>query len=117
MLFRDLDANGDWRFGAGLSNLASQNDAIALNIRTRVLSWMGDCFFDMKAGIDWVNRLGSKNQATLLDLDLRRIILETEGVTGLVQFDIVYQNRIFTANYTVNTIYGQEYADIVNMEI
>lgn len=117
MLFRNLDANGDWTFGAGLSNLAIQNEAIALNIRTRILSWVGDCFFDVKAGIDWVNRLGSKNQAVLLDLDLRRIILTTEGVTGLVSFDIVTKDRAFTANYTVNTIYGKEYTDTLKLEI
>lgn len=117
MLFRGLDADGDWTFGKGLSNFATQNDAIALNIRTRILSWIGDCFFDLKAGIDWVNRLGSKNQAALLDLDLRRRILETEGVTGLTQFDIINQDRAFTGNYTVNTIYGQEYANTVSLEI
>ena len=117
MLFRALNADGDWTFGAGLSNFASQADAIALNIRTRVMSWVGDCFFDMKAGIDWVNRLGSKNQLALLDLDLRRLILQTDGVTGLTNFDIVMQGRAFIANYTVDTIYGQSYTSTINMEL
>lgn len=117
MLFRDLDVDGDWIFGAGFSNLATQNNAIALNIKTRLLSWVGDCFFDMKAGIDWYNRLGSKNQAGLLDLDLRRVTLQTEGVTGLTQFDIINQNRNFTGNYTVDTIYGQDYTDTIKLEI
>lgn len=117
MLFRNLDADGDWTFGAGISNYATKNDAVALNIRTRLLSWVGDCFFDVKAGIDWINRLGSKEQALLLDLDLRRLIIRTEGVTGLKQFDTVNQNRVFTANYTVESIYGQEYASSINMEL
>lgn len=117
MLFRTLDADGDWTFGKGFSNLATKNDAVALNIRTRILSWVGDCFFDMRAGIDWVNRLGSKNQVGLLDLDLRRLIITTQDVTELTQFDTVNQNRGFTGSYTVNTTFGQEYSDTVKLEI
>lgn len=117
MLFRGLDANGDWTYGAGLSNFATQNDAIALNIRTRILSWVGDCFFDSKAGIDWVNRIGSKNQAKFLDLDLRRLIIQTDGVTGLVDFDTSLVGRNFTANYTVDTIYGKTYTNRISMDI
>lgn len=117
MLFRNLDADGDWQFGAGFSSLASAQKAIGLNIKTRIQSWVGDCFFDMAAGIDWVNRLGSKNQRTLLELDLRRIILQSQGVTGLVEFTTNMVGRAFTANYTVNTIYGQQYQDIISVEV
>lgn len=117
MLFRNLDASGDWSFGNGKQDYVDKNRAIGLNIKTRLLSWVGDCFFDQKAGIDWVNRLGSKNQRTLLELDLRRMILQTDGVTGLVSFDTVLVRRAFTANYTVITKYSQEYIDSLTVEI
>jgi hypothetical protein len=117
MIFRNLDADGDWTFGKGKSDYASRNQAIGLNIRTRILSWVGDCFFDKPAGIDWWNRLGSKNQRALLELDLRRIILQSDGVTALVSFDTILDNRDFTANYSVNTIYSKEYQDSLTVEI
>ena len=111
MIFRNLDQNDDWTFGAGRSNFAAQNKAIGLNIKTRLLSWVGDCFFDQKAGIDWTNRLGSKGQRSLLELDLRRVILQSEGVTGMVKFDTILNNRKFSGNYEVNTIYTQSFRD------
>ncbi|MBZ5673717.1 MAG: hypothetical protein LAP61_05665 [Acidobacteriia bacterium] len=117
MIFRNLDAAGDWSFGQGLANYVDKNAAIGLNIRTRIYSWLGDCFFDQQAGIDWWNRLGSKNQKVLLDADLRRIILQSEGVTGLVSFDSVLTVRAYTAHFSVNTIYSQAYVDSVKQEL
>lgn len=117
MIFRELDENHDWVFGRGLQNMTRENQAIGLNIKTRILSWVGDCFFDMNAGIDWVNRLGSKNQRALLELDLKRIILQSEGVTGIIAFDTSLIGRKFSASYTVSTIYSQDFQDIIEQEL
>lgn len=117
MIFRNLNQNGDWTFGAGFANYVAGNQAIGINIKTRILSWLKDCFFDLNAGIDWANRLGSKNQRALLELDLRRIILQSFGVTGIVIFDTNLTNRSFTAHYTVNTIFGKEYTGTVIQEL
>lgn len=115
MIFRNLTSDGDWTFGSGKENFARGQDAIGLNIRTRILSWVGDCFFDQTAGIDWVNRLGSKNQRVLLELDLRRIITQSEDVTALVEFDTILNGRQFVADYSVNTIYTQEFRDTITV--
>lgn len=117
MKFRQLDANGDWTFGKGLNNYAKENQAIGLNIKTRIRSWLGDCFFDTGAGIDWINRLGSKNQDALLTLDLRNIILKSEGVTGIIEFDVSLNGRNFRADYSVETIYSRSYTDSVEVSI
>lgn len=117
MIFRELDINHDWQFGRGIQNMTRENQAIGLNIKTRILSWVGDCFFDMNAGIDWVNRLGSKNQRALLELDLKRIILQSEGVTGILAFDTNLIGRRFSASYTVSTIYSQDFQDIIEQEL
>lgn len=117
MTFRNLTPSHDWCFGKGLQDITQQNQAIGLNIKTRLLSWVGDCFFDQQAGIDWWNRLGSKNQRTLLELDLRRIILQSQGVTGIVKVDTILTRRNFSASYSVNTIYSQEYQDSLTVEL
>lgn len=117
MIFRQLDENNDWTFGKGKNNYARENDAIGLNIKTRIKSWVGDCFFDTGAGIDWVNRLGSKNQRDLLELDLRNIILQSSGVTGIISFDSFLDGRSFSADYSVQTVYSRSYTDSIEVNI
>ena len=117
MIFRNLTDLGDWIFGSGKQDFTKENTAIGLNIKTRVLSWVGDCFFDETAGIDWINRLGSKNQRQLLENDLRRIILQSEGVTELLEFDTILNNREFTASYSVNTVHSQIFRDTITQGI
>lgn len=114
MIFRNLDANGDWTFGNGVSNYVTDDLAIGLNIRTRLLSWVGDCFFALNAGIDWANRMGRKNQSGLLEADLKRIILQSFGVTGLTKFSTVLTAaRRLDAEYDVNTIFSRSYRQSV----
>jgi len=115
MIFSNLDESGDWTFGSGQANYTELDIAIGLNIKTRIYSWVDDCFFDMDAGIDWTNRLGSKNQDDLLETDLRRIILQSEGVTGILSFDIVKQGRKFNATYEITTVYSQSFRDSVTL--
>ncbi len=117
MIIRNLDSSHDFTFGSGLANYISSNPAIALNIETRILSWIGDCFFDTGAGIDWANRLGSKNQQKILQADLQRIILQSYGVTGIMNFGIIIVNRAFTATYTINTIFSSGYTNTVKQEL
>lgn len=112
MIFRNQDAAGDWTFGQGQGNYLTLNDAVGLNIKTRLLSWLGDCFFAQTEGVDWRNRLGSKNQMALLSSDLRRIIAQSAGVTGILNFDIQLNGaRMVNASYTVQTIYSASFTD------
>jgi len=117
MRFRQLDSSGDFQFGKGNNDIAVQNRAIGLNIKTRILSWVGDCFFDTQAGIDWINRMGSKNQRDLLELDLRGIILRSEDVTGILEFSTQLNNRNFTADYSVQTIFSKSYTDSLEVTL
>lgn len=114
MKFRNLDVNNDWTFGRGNSDYAMGDKAIALKIKTRLRSWLNDCFFDLNAGIDWGNRLGAKgNSQILLKADISREILETEGVTSLDELSINVVARKFTATYTVTTINSTQIIDEV----
>lgn len=113
MIFRALDENGDWTFGSGKNNYLSDNAAIGANIKTRLLSWLNDCFFDTNAGIDWLNRLGGRNQLALLELDLRRMIMQSYGVVSLDAFDIVQNGNSVSASYTVTTIFSTKYVDSI----
>lgn len=113
MIFRQLDENGDWQFGKGKNDIATQNRAIGLNIQTRLLSWFGDCFFDETAGIDYVNRLGSKNTQEILELDIKNTILQSQDVTGINSFSVSVTGRDFMVDYSVETIYSRSFTDRV----
>lgn len=106
MIVRAIDSNNDWTFGKGRNNYVSNNDAIAQNIKTRLQSFLGDCFFALDQGVDWFNLLGSKNQPAL-ELAVRAVLLNTDGVTGIVDasVDLDPGTREIVMKYTVNTIY------------
>jgi hypothetical protein len=107
-MIRALDSNGDWAYGSGVNNYLTGNLEVAQNIQTRLLSFLGDCFFDTGAGVDWFNLLGSKQQLTL-QLAISAIILNTASVTGGLQLSINYapSTRKLSIVYAVQTVYSQ----------
>lgn len=107
MRVRALDANGDWTYGKGLNDYVTQNRAVAQNIQTRLLSFLGDCFFDLGAGIDWFTFLGGKDQLST-NLAVSAVILNTTDVTGIRQLSIVLSptTRKLTIQYKVQTTFS-----------
>ena len=109
-LIRRLDSNDDWCFGRGTSDYASNEDCVIQNLRTRLKEWKYNCFFARLNGIDWITRLGDKNQKELLDEDTKKCLISYNensfGFDGL------------TSNYKeAFEIFGQEVVyDKVNLE-
>lgn len=111
MSFRNLDLNHDWTFGAGRNNYVTGNQEIALNIKTRVLSFLGDCFFATNEGIDWFNLLDYRYQDRL-ENEVQQVIIQTPGVTGINSVDVITNaNRQIRIAYDVQTIYSGSYTD------
>ena len=54
----DPKLDNDWTFGKGRQSYLRHEAAIKQSIRTRLMSFLGDCFFDINAGIDWWRFLG-----------------------------------------------------------
>ncbi len=107
MRIRNLDDNGDWTFGKGLQDYLVDQDAILLNLKTRLLSFLGDCFFAKQEGIDWFNFLGSKNQDQI-NIAVIKVINSSEGINDVtsVDFFLDSQTRVFTLNYTIATVFS-----------
>jgi hypothetical protein len=109
MIVRALDSNNDWTFGASLNNYKSANLAVQQNIQTRLSSFIGNCFFDMGAGINWFGFLGSKgsNNNIQLSLAISAVILNTTDVLGLLQLSFnINSSRQFSISYQVQTSYS-----------
>jgi hypothetical protein len=110
MKIRALDADNDWTFGKSL--FKRDNNAVAQSIKTKLQSWRGDCYFDLTAGVDWSNILGSKIKQLAI-ADIKRVIAQVTGVLTIdVDFDTI-DNRNLTVSYTVTTIYN----DIITDEV
>lgn len=106
MIVRELDVDHDWTFGKGRNNYLRAQNAISQDIETRLLSFLGDCFFDVAAGINWFGLLGGKDRLAL-ELAIAATIINTSGVTALVTLstELDPATRLLSVSYLVNTIY------------
>lgn len=108
LLIRSLDNTGDWNFGNGLSDYLTRNAAVAQSIKTRVSSFLGNCFFAVNDGIDWFNLL-TKNNQTQINLSVSACILNCPNgvVTGIQQLSVnVSTQRNINIQYRVQTVYS-----------
>ena len=112
-MFRNLDNNNDWTFGNNLGNYVTEQQEIAINLKTRIMSFLGDCFFATDEGIDWWNLLDYRYQDRLENA-VQEVIKNTPGVTAINNIDILIgANRKITLQYDIQTIYSQSYQDSV----
>lgn len=101
MIVRAIDQNHDWRFGKGKSDYKRDNQAVAQNIDTGLLCFLGDCFFDIEDGIDWFNLLGGKDRQAVI-LAVRARIISRQNVKQLLELSAVLdENRKLNLNYAV----------------
>ena len=114
MIVRAIDySTGDWMFGKGINDYRRNLAAVTQNIGTRLNQYLGDCFFDLGAWIDWFNLLGA-NDLSALQLAISTVILNTDQVTGLLELSLVLDaSRNVTIRYQVQTSYSTSYGTFV----
>lgn len=116
MIFRQITSSGDWLFGKGISGYATQEQAVELNIRTRLLSWKGNCFFALNDWVDWISRL-DKGQENNLNRELQNIILQSFGVVSIISFSgsLNRLTRAYTATFNISTIFGATFISTLDL--
>jgi hypothetical protein len=115
MKHRAVMEAGEWIFARGKSGYERGNNAVMLNVRTRLMSFTNDCFFDLEAGIDWWNLLGGKNRDLLLK-QIKSTILDSYGVKEIVKFDAkVNAERVFEIGYTLTLTDNEQETDNVKL--
>ena len=114
MIVRALDINGDWQFGKGRNDYKRNLSAVTQSIKTRLFSFLGDCFFALNEGIDWFNLMGSKD-LNAVRLAISTTILNTQNVTGILQLSVNLSptNRALTVQYKVQTTMGETGEDFI----
>lgn len=109
MAIRALNKNRDWQFGQGKYSYKEEENEIAENLETRVMSFLGDCFWATDEGIDWWQLL-DYNKQDELEYSVQEIIKNTPGVTAINSVDITTgANRKLTVHYDINTIYTENF--------
>lgn len=106
--------DSDWSFGKGLANYKSDDDAINQNVITRLKSFKNDWFLDIEANIDWFNILGNKNNQEIIESEIRRVVLATEGVLTLDNLNIL---EIIGRNVTIEIKYTTIFNSTIQTEI
>lgn len=114
MIIRSVDSENDWNLGKGASDYARNQQAVEQNIKSRLLSWVGDCFFALQEGVDWKSRLDTGQQAELLD-DIRSVILRSFGVVGINSVSFTFDGglRLFSLSFDVVTIFSQSFQQTI----
>lgn len=114
MRFRGIDNTGDWVFGKGRNSYLTNTDALMMNVKTRLLEFLNDCFWDINKGIDWWTLLGGKDLKKIL-VDVQRTILRSYQVKKIVNLDYKLTNRILTITVTIEFLNGQIATDTVEV--
>lgn len=114
MRFRNLDNNGDWCFGKGRNSYLKDNKALMMNIKTRLLEFYDDCFWDMEKGIDWWTLMGGKDLKKIL-VDVQRTILRSYQVKRIVNLDYNLTNRKLFISISIEFLNGEILSDTVEV--
>lgn len=102
----------EWVFCRGLSAYVGQQEAVKQDILTSLYCFTNDCFYDLNFGIDWLTRLGYKNQKDLLDTDIQDIINDRAGVIRVQDFSSTLVGRAYSCSCKVYTEYSQDFIDL-----
>ena len=107
MIIRNLDSDGDWSFGKGKQSYVNGQNAVALNIKTRIRMFKYDCFWDMvNVWVDWLGLMRQKNSGGQVALSCRSVILKSFGVTRLNQLSAAVVNRKLSISYNCNSTFS-----------
>lgn len=99
----------EWRLGQGYTTYIDAQKAIEQDIYCALNEFKFDCFWDLNSGIDWRSRLGLKNQKQLLDNDVIEVIKSREGVLDVQDFVSYVNDRVYSCQCTVYTIYSENF--------
>lgn len=106
MIIRATTPTNDWTYGKSLQDYFINEPAIEANVRTKLLEWVGDCFFNQLAGIDWKNRLDVGQQQALI-VEMKQLVLQCYGIVSIVEFQAIFNGttRFDSITMTLQTIY------------
>lgn len=109
MRYRKLDTDGDYVLGHGAADYHENTpECVAQAVGTRLRLLAGEWFLDLTEGMPYAPAVLGKHTRESYDFVIRRRVLETEGVTEIVEYESLFdgETRKLTVNMRINTVYG-----------
>lgn len=108
MAVRAITNKGEFILGHSNLDYKIELEELKQNIITTLRSWKWDCFFDLEAGIDWKNYLGSYGKGEELKNNILKEIKKIDGVLSIEKYDnFINEKRQIIIQLTIKTIYGK----------
>lgn len=109
-----LEPNGDLAMALG-------PHAVALHVRWRLMTFIGEWFLDTQAGMRWLQEImGRRPNPVLAEAMIKNEVLDTEAVTGInalsISFD-KHRRELMVRNMDVATAYRDQNIWISNVGI
>ncbi len=110
--YRALDKNGDYTLGQ--NDIKQGKEAVAQAIKTRLALLYGQWWENTEDGLPLFEKiLGSYgNHKEMIDMLITERIADTKDVKEIKSYTSTFQNRVYSANCIVETIYGTISVDI-----
>lgn len=118
MICYALDA-GNNMFLDNQGNIATVSNGaeVVQLVRSRLLFYMGECSWDINAGVPYFQRiLGKPAQLDETEAILKAEILQTTGVAALTDFALEFDStkRLVTITFEAETTYGEIVGATIN---
>lgn len=112
MIYRRLDINGDYTFGQGGYNFVKDSEAVSQAIQTRILLLYEEWWENLEEGTplfqNILNQRNTQAGKNAVDIIIKDRILTTQGVIQITDFESSFDtNKTYTANLSVDTVYGE----------
>ena len=86
-----LSSTGDIDITGGVITLATGVDAIAQDVRGRLLFFLGEWFLDTRLGVDWFGKVLVKRPTeSIVHAMLRDVIEHTPGIKQITDFNFTF---------------------------
>jgi hypothetical protein len=112
----DLFVRDDHQIGIALGP-----EAVAHHVRWRLMTFEGEWFLDVEAGVRWLEDImGHRFNPTLAEVMVKNEVLETPGVTGINALSIGYDRArrdLMIRGMDVATEYDDQTVWIANVGI
>lgn len=111
MIYRALDANGDYSLGKGIQDFLTDAAAVAQAIKTNIQLLKGEWWEDIEEGLPLfqsiLSQTGTPENLQAVDMIIKDRISNTQGVASIQSFSSTYINRRYSFLCTVTTLTGQ----------
>lgn len=109
MRYRELSSTGDYTFGVkGTNFLVNSPAAVAQAVQTRLAIAVGEWFLDLSYGTPYQSRILGAGRVSTYDAAIQQVILDTPGVTAIVQYSSTVDpnTRAASVFVVIDTQYG-----------